>query len=254
MFRALGPTWFRPQLYRPHRCQLRQQLLQEHPQVANLQTKNSSSDARSLGIGRSTAIALLKAGWNVILTARRDDALQETAKLATESGATGKSFSLSGDITDEAFVKRIFTEGNAGIGAPQLPIEEVSLETFQQVIAVNLIGPFLCTREAVKTFKSQSPQGVSTNSLKRSDLALGNAHTHLAARHTTGALQANGHVVPEATFDVKHVADSIVHIASLPNDVTVLQYNIMCVPAHWKKEGNTDKPQRATEVPYVGRG
>ncbi|KNZ81304.1 Glucose 1-dehydrogenase 2 [Termitomyces sp. J132] len=185
----------------------------------------------SSGIGRSTAIALLKKGWNVILTARRDDALQETTKLATESGATGQSFLLSGSIIDEAFVKRLFAEGvgyfghldllfnNAGIGVPPLSIEELSLETFQQVITVNLIGPFLCTREAVKIFKSQSPQG-------------GNAHTQLAARHTTGTLQPDGRVIPEATFDVKHVADSIVHVASLPNDVTVLQYNIMCVPAH----------------------
>ncbi|KAG6880706.1 hypothetical protein C0993_005078, partial [Termitomyces sp. T159_Od127] len=62
-------------------------------------------------IGRAAAIALLKAGWNVVLTARRNDALQETVKLATGSGATGKSFSLPGDITDEAFVKQLFAEG-----------------------------------------------------------------------------------------------------------------------------------------------
>ncbi|KAG6897768.1 hypothetical protein C0992_011437 [Termitomyces sp. T32_za158] len=70
----------------------------------------------SSGIGRATAIALLKAGWNVILTARRIDALQETAKLATECGAMGKSFSLSGDITDEVFVKRLFAEGIGHFG------------------------------------------------------------------------------------------------------------------------------------------
>lgn len=76
----------------------------------------SPPNALSLGIGRATAIALLKAGWNVILTARRNDALQETVNLATESGATGKSFSITGDITDEAFVKRLFAEGVGHFG------------------------------------------------------------------------------------------------------------------------------------------
>ncbi|KAG6910704.1 hypothetical protein DXG01_008748 [Tephrocybe rancida] len=178
------------------------------------------------GIGRSAAVALLKAGWNVIITGRRDDALQHTVKLADDDGATGKHFALSGDITDEAFVKQLFAAGtgyfgrldlvfnNAGIGAPQVPIEELSLETFQQV-------------ESSTTAPLRRTYHVLTR----------NAHTQLAAGHATGALQPDGRVIPEATFDVKHVGDSIVHIANLPNDVTVLEYNIM-----------------ATGVPYVGRG
>ncbi|KAG6832011.1 hypothetical protein H0H92_006047 [Tricholoma furcatifolium] len=232
----------------------------------------------SSGIGRSTAIALLKAGWNVILTGRREDALQETARLAADSNAIGQSFLISGDVTDEVFVKKLFSEGvehfgrldllfnNAGVGAPQTPIEELPLEAFQKVITVNLISPFLCTQEAIRIFKAQSPQGgriINNGSLaahvprplasaytcskhaitgltKATALEGRNAHTEMGAVHTLGALQPDGRIVPEATFDVQHVADSIVHIASLPNDVTVLQYNIMLV--------------RATAVPYVGRG
>ncbi|KAG5717372.1 hypothetical protein E4T56_gene1922, partial [Termitomyces sp. T112] len=80
-------------------------------QISSMPVKTALVTGASSGIGRSTAIALLKKGWNVILTARRDDALQETTKLATESGATGRSFLLSGSIIDEAFVKRLFAEG-----------------------------------------------------------------------------------------------------------------------------------------------
>jgi len=66
---------------------------------------------------------------------------------------------------------------------------------------------------------------------------IGNALTDLSFRLSQGALQPNGQTIPEATFDVEHVAQSIVHIASLPTDVTVLDYKIL-----------------ATEMPFVGRG
>ncbi|KAG6837604.1 hypothetical protein H0H93_006125 [Arthromyces matolae] len=252
-----------------------------------MSVKTALVTGASAGIGRSTAIALLNAGWNVILTGRRDDALVATTQLATEGGASGNSFILSGDITDETFVKRLFSEGvahfgrldllfnNAGISAPKAPIENLTLEEFQQVITVNLIAPFLCTREAIRLFKSQSPQGgriINNGSLAAyvprplaspytcskhaisgltkttalegrafditcTQIDVGNAHTEMAVGHTLGALQPDGRIIPEATFDVKHVADSIVHIASLPNDVTVLQYNIM-----------------PSKMPFVGRG
>ena len=60
-----------------------------------------------------------------------------------------------------------------------------------------------------------------------SPLSLGNAHTQMAGPHSHGALQPDGRVAPEATFDPHHVANAIVHIASLPTDVTVLEMNIM---------------------------
>jgi hypothetical protein len=64
-------------------------------------------------------------------------------------------------------------------------------------------------------------------------MLLGNAHTDLGIKLTHGALQADGRVIPEPTFDVQHVADTIVHIAGLPNDVTMLEVNIMSVARSW---------------------
>ncbi|TDL22227.1 short-chain dehydrogenase/reductase SDR [Rickenella mellea] len=232
----------------------------------------------SAGIGRVTAIALSAHGWKLCLVARRHDALVETAKLCS-----GPPPHLAvGDVTDERFVLRVFEEtvnafdrvdmvfNNAGIGAPQIPMEELSLEAFQRVINVNLVGPFLFTREAFKVFKKQSPPGgriinngsVSAHTprpntspytsskhalmgLTKSTALDGRAHNITWNAYTemvkdslaVGALQPNGSVVAEATFDPKHVADAIVHIASLPNTVTVLEINIM-----------------ATGMPFVGRG
>jgi hypothetical protein len=85
----------------------------------------------------------------------------------------------------------------------------------------------------------------------------GNAHTELAAGHVQGALQPDGRMVPEPTFDVQHVADAIVHIASLPNSVTVLEFNIMLVSnPHTLGEGQLKiySVDRAAGVPFVGRG
>ncbi|KAJ6454527.1 hypothetical protein C8R47DRAFT_997127, partial [Mycena vitilis] len=119
----------------------------------------------STGIGRESAIALSKAGWNIVLTARRAEALEETASLCVSAE---KCLVLAGDVTDEAFVKNLFSQPiyiplnliqNAGVGSPAVPLEEVSLETLQRVMSVNLVGPFLCSREAMKAFKNQSPPG-----------------------------------------------------------------------------------------------
>ncbi|KAJ7896094.1 hypothetical protein B0H14DRAFT_2680388 [Mycena olivaceomarginata] len=78
---------------------------------------------------------------------------------------------LAGDVTDETFIKTLFSEtvarfgrvdllfNNAGVNSPAVPFEELTLETFQNVISVNLVGPFLCAREAVRVFKNQTPMG-----------------------------------------------------------------------------------------------
>ncbi|KAF9011493.1 short-chain dehydrogenase/reductase SDR [Hymenopellis radicata] len=248
-------------------------------------TKTAVVTGASSGIGRQTAIALSQAGWNVVLAARRADALAETIALC--SSPAEKCLSVPGDVTDEAFVQTLFAQAlarfgrldllfnNAGINAPQVTIEDISLETFQRVINVNLVGPFLCTREAFKIFKAQNPPGgriinngslsahvprpfsypyttskhaISgltkctsldgrTHNITCTQIDIGNARTELAARLSKGTLQADGRTLPEAMIDVQHVADTIVHIASLPNEVTLLEVNIM-----------------PTNAPYVGRG
>ncbi|KAJ6530351.1 hypothetical protein DFH09DRAFT_1326866 [Mycena vulgaris] len=252
----------------------------------------------SSGIGRESAIALSKAGWNVVLTARRADALHETSLLC-ESPAN--CLILAGDVTDEEFVRKLFAEtvsrvdllfNNAGVNSPAVPIEEISLgnfsqltshleckinlaEAFQKVISVNLVGPFLCAREAVRIFKTQTPIGgriINNGSLSAhtprpmsspytaskhamtglskclaldgrafditcTQLDIGNAATELTARMEKGVLQPDGRRVPESTFDVAHVAAAVVHIAGLPPDVAVPHFTIM-----------------ASKAPFAGRG
>jgi len=164
---------------------------------------------------------------------------------------------------------------NAGMGYPSTLIEDLPIEDFRTVMDVNVTSAVICTREAFKVFKAQNPPGgriINNGSLSAhtprphsfpytiskhaitgltkttamegrghgitcTQIDIGNALTDLSFRLSQGALQPNGQTIPEATFDVEHVAQSIVHIASLPTDVTVLDYKIL-----------------ATEMPFVGRG
>ncbi|KAF9235193.1 hypothetical protein BU15DRAFT_89677 [Melanogaster broomeanus] len=251
----------------------------------------------SSGIGRHSAIALSAAGWSLTLTARRLAQLEETKDACANPTSC---LLVAGDITDEEFVKSLFEQTikkfgrldllfnasffpnetmavfpNAGMSDKPHPIEEMPLELFTSVVNVNLIASFLCTREAFKIFKSQTPtggriinngslaahvprphsaayacskhavSGLTTSSaiegrqfdISVTQIDIGNAHTSMAAGHTLGALQPDGRRVAEPTFDPVHVAETVVHIASLPNGVTVLEINIM-----------------ATGAPYAGRG
>ncbi|KAJ3773796.1 oxidoreductase protein [Lentinula raphanica] len=244
----------------------------------------TSSTNVNPGIGRYTAIALLNEGWNVVITARRSEALQETQKMSTNPD---NCLCITGEITDEDFVVELFNQtisrfgrlnllfNNAGISSAQVPIEDLSLGEFQRVLNTNLVGPFICTREAVRRFKAQSPPGgriINNGSLSAhvprpfsyaytvskhamsgltkctsldgrafniacTQIDIGNAATDMGGRHAVGALQPDGRMVQEGVLDVQHVARTIVHIASLPPDVTVLDINIM-----------------PTNIPYIGRG
>lgn len=237
------------------------------------------------GIGRACALALHAAGWQVALAGRRAEALQQTV----EAAASGRErlLPVPSDVGDPASVKALFATihntfgrldllfNNAGMGAPAVPIEELSFEQWQAVVSVNLTGPFLCTQEAFRMMKSQSPQGgriinngsisayaprplsapyTSTKhaitGLTRStaldgrpyriacgQIDIGNAATEMTERMTRGVLQANGEIKPEPRMDVQHVADALVHMASLPLEANVLFMTVM-----------------ASDMPFVGRG
>jgi NAD(P)-dependent dehydrogenase (short-subunit alcohol dehydrogenase family) len=237
------------------------------------------------GIGRACALALHAAGWHVALAGRRPEALQQT--IAAAPGERERMLAVPCDVGDPASVKALFAAvrqaygrldllfNNAGMGAPAVPIEELSFEQWQAVVSVNLTGPFLCTQEAFRLMKSQSPQGgrivnngsisayaprplsapyTSTkhaiSGLTRStaldgrpyriacgQIDIGNAATEMTERMTRGVLQANGETKPEPRMDVKHVADALVHMASLPLEANVLFMTVM-----------------ASDMPFVGRG
>jgi NAD(P)-dependent dehydrogenase (short-subunit alcohol dehydrogenase family) len=237
------------------------------------------------GVGKAAAIALLKAGWSVALAGRRQEPLQE---VAAESGAPAARYLVvPGDVSDEASVQAMFAAvvsrfgrldllfNNAGVNAPGVPLEDLSLEQWKNVVDINLTGMFLCIREAFRVMKAQSPRGgriinngsisattprpnsiaytstkhavsglTKTASLdgRKYDIAvgqidIGNAATDMAMRMAKGVLQANGEVAVEPLMDVNIVGQSIVYMASLPLEANVMFHTVM-----------------ATKMPFAGRG
>jgi len=237
------------------------------------------------GIGKASAIALLKAGFCVAFAARRAEQLDEAI---AESGiGADRALAVPTDVTVPESVKALFDAtvakfgrldvvfNNAGTGAPPVGLEELSFEQWKKVVDTNLTGPFLCTQQAIRIMKSQSPMGgriINNGSIsahaprpnsapytstkhaitgltkstsldgRKYDIAcsqidIGNAMTPMAARMAKGVPQANGTIAPEPLMDVQHVANAVVHIAALPLDVKVQFLTIM-----------------ATKMPFVGRG
>jgi len=164
---------------------------------------------------------------------------------------------------------------NAGAGAPAIPMEDLSYEQWNTVVGVNLTGAFLCAQEAIRLMKAQSPSGgriinngsisahaprpnsapytttkhailgltkcISLDSRKYGiacgQIDIGNAATEMTERMTAGVMQANGTKMVEPRMDVRHVADAVVYMASLPLDANVQFLTVM-----------------ATSMPFVGRG
>jgi NAD(P)-dependent dehydrogenase (short-subunit alcohol dehydrogenase family) len=236
------------------------------------------------GIGKAVSLALLGAGYAVALTGRRKDMLDATAK---EAPAGGKILVFPADISDPAQVKALFAKikdvfgrldllfNNAGIGAPPATPDELTYEKWKAAVDINVNGTFLCTQEAFRMMRHQTPQGgriINNGSLaahaprplsiaytatkhlitgitrqvaldgRPFDIAcgqidIGNAATPMTAHTPTGALQANGSMMPEKQMDTAHVGQAVVYMAGLPLDTNVLFMTVM-----------------ATKMPYVGRG
>jgi NAD(P)-dependent dehydrogenase (short-subunit alcohol dehydrogenase family) len=236
------------------------------------------------GIGKSASLALLKDGYNVGLVGRRKEMLEKTA---AESGARDRAMVLPADITKDAEVRNVFHEirtkwgrldvlfNNAGMGAPAVPMEELPIEKFREVVNINLVAMFMCTQEAIRIMKAQDPKGgriinngsisahtprpmsVAYTSTKHavtgltkcisldgrkddivgSQIDIGNALTELAARMAKGVPQADGSIKPEPLMDVAHVGEAVLYMANLPLDVNVQFMTIM-----------------ATKMPFIGRG
>jgi len=235
------------------------------------------------GVGRASALALMQAGFTVVVTGRRADKLEETAK----AGPAGKSLVAPYDLSDPASIDALFARvretfgrldllfNNAGIGAPAIPFEDVSVAQWKAVVDTNLTAPFLCTQHAFRIMKTQTPRGgriINNGSISAHaprplsaaytatkhaitgltkstaldgrpfDIAcgqidIGNAATEMTARMVEGVLQADGRKAPEPRMDVSAVASAVVHMASMPLDANVLFMTVM-----------------ATKMPFVGRG
>ncbi|GAB2471341.1 MAG: SDR family oxidoreductase [Comamonas sp.] len=235
------------------------------------------------GIGRAAALALMKDGWSVVLAGRRVEPLNEVASHA----APGQALAVPTDVADPAAVRALFDAAvaqygrvdllfnNAGTGAPAVPIDELPIETWRNVVDVNLSGMFYCLQQAFRVMRAQSPQGgriINNGSIsahtprpmsiaytstkhavmgmtrtaaldgRKYDIAVGqidvgNAGTELAQRMTQGAMQAHGVVAPEPLMDVDIVGQSVLYMANLPLEANVLFHTVM-----------------ATKMPFVGRG
>ena len=237
------------------------------------------------GIGKASALALMRHGWSVVLAGRRKELLEEVAR---EGQATGqRSLVVPTDVADPASIRDLFARtketfgrldmlfNNAGIGAPAVPMEDLPFEKWKAVVDTNLTGSFLCTQEAIRIMKAQTPQGgriinngsISAHAPRPNSVAytstkhamtgltkstsldgrkyniacgqidVGNAETPLASRMKDGVPQAFGEVRPEPLMDVQHVADAVVYMANMPLEANVLFLTVM-----------------ATKMPFVGRG
>jgi len=237
------------------------------------------------GIGRAVSLALHEAGFSVVLAGRREPKLNETAALAGPSD--GRMVVVAADVSDPASVRMLFARvkelcgrldvlfNNAGVGAPGIPLEDLSYEQWSAVVGTNLTGAFLCAQEAIKLMKSQDPRGgriINNGSIsahtprpnsapytatkhaltgltkcisldgRKYDIAcgqidIGNAATEMTARMARGVPQADGTRVPEPQMDARHVAEAVLYMANLPLNANVQFMTVM-----------------ATKMPFIGRG
>ena len=234
------------------------------------------------GVGRAVANALSAQGWKLVLVGRKRETLDATAKaLKTES------LVVTADVGDPAQVKNVFAQikdkfgrldllfNNAGMGTPAIPIEDLTFEQWQAVVGVNLTGAFLCTQEAVRMMKAQTPKGgriINNGSISADrprphsapytatkhaitgltkstildgrpfditagQVDIGNAATEMTERMTQGVLQPDGKLAVEPRMDVNHVGQAVAYMAGLPLESNVPFLTVM-----------------ATKMPLYGRG
>jgi len=236
------------------------------------------------GIGRSVALALSRRGYGLALAGRRAEALEETAVLLAPGAEV---LCVPTDVTDKASVAALFDAAaerfgridllfnNAGVNAPDIPLDELDEADWRRVIDTNLTGAFLCLQAAFAAMKAQSPRGgriinngsISATSPRPNSIAytaskhaitgltkstsldgrafdiacgqidIGNAASAMGSRMAKGVPQANGELAVEPVMDVAHVGETVAYMDSLPLDANVQFITLM-----------------ATKMPFVGRG
>jgi NAD(P)-dependent dehydrogenase (short-subunit alcohol dehydrogenase family) len=237
------------------------------------------------GVGRAVSLTLQKAGYSVVLAGRRAEELNRTASLVDNSG--GQMVPISTDVSNSDSVRSLFARiaqefgrldvlfNNAGISAPEVPIEDLTEQQWNAVVSVNMTGAFLCAQHAVRLMKAQTPRGgriINNGSISAhvprphsapytmtkhaitgltkcicldgrafdiagSQIDIGNAATEMTQRMAAGVTQPGGSKMPEPRIDVQHVADAVLYIANLPLDANVPFMIVM-----------------ATGMPFAGRG
>jgi NAD(P)-dependent dehydrogenase (short-subunit alcohol dehydrogenase family) len=248
-------------------------------------TKVALVTGAGTGIGKAAAKALLDGGFNIVLTGRHLDKLH----LAVQAigGSDQNCLAVACDVGKPEEVKHLFLQikqhfgridvlfNNAGMGAPAIPMEELSYEQWMNVVNANLCGAFLCSQEAIRMMKAQAPQGgriINNGSISAhaprpmsapytatkhaitgltksialdgrpfniacGQIDIGNAGTEMTIPMAAGILQPDGSKKVEPLMDVAHVGQAVLHMAQLPLESNILSMTIM-----------------ATNMPFVGRG
>ncbi len=236
------------------------------------------------GVGKAAALAMLADGYNVVLAGRRAEPL---AEVIADSGVPARALAVPTDVANPDSVKALFAAAkakfgrldvvfnNAGVNAPGIPLEDLTLAQWRNVVDINLSGVFYCIQEAFRVMKAQDPQGgriinngsISAHAPRPNSIAytstkhgvagltktasldgrkyniavgqidIGNAATEMAQRMASGVIQANGEIAIEPLMDVNIVGQSVLYMANLPLSANVLFHTVM-----------------ATKMPFVGRG
>ena len=234
------------------------------------------------GIGQASAVALSAAGWTVVVAGRTQSSLDECV-----AALEGEGLAVTTDVADPAAVESLFSQAveafgrvdllfnNAGIAAPAVPIDELDVQTWLDVVDINLTGSFLCARAAFAQMRAQMPSGgriINNGSISATtprpfsapytatkhamtgltkslaldgrefgitcgQINLGNISSEMVDQMAASALQPDGSRRAEPTISVSHAADAVVHMASLPPEANVLEMTVM-----------------ANGMPFVGRG
>jgi NAD(P)-dependent dehydrogenase (short-subunit alcohol dehydrogenase family) len=239
------------------------------------------------GVGRAATLALMREGYTVVLAGRRKEMLEAVAKEGAQTPSA--AMCMATDVAEPDSIKALFAKvketygrldvlfNNAGIGAPAMPIEQIPLDKWLAVVATNLTGMFVCTQEAIKIMKAQTPRGgriINNGSIsahtprpgaapytttkhgvtgltkqtaldcRGSDICcgqidIGNAATPMTDRMVqgSGVPQADGSMKIEARMAADDVGRAVVYMANLPLDTNVLFMTVM-----------------ANMMPFVGRG
>ena len=232
------------------------------------------------GIGRAAAIAFSKDNWNVVVAGRTKTSLDETVAAFDNPG-----LAVVCDVADEAAVENLFQQAvdtfgsvdllfnNAGISAPAVPVDELPVKAWTDLMNINLTGSFLCARAAFRQMRIQgsgriinngsisattprlfsAPYTASKHAIRGltkslaldgrrygiccGQIDLGNISSSMGDAMAEGVLQGDGSTLSEPVIGVEPVCDALIYMANLPADTNVLNINVM-----------------ANGMPFVGRG
>ena len=248
-------------------------------------TKVALISGAGTGVGKAAVLALAGAGYAITLVGRRMQPLEDVAAEARKLGA--KTLVVSANVANPDEVRAAFDScvkifgrldfvfNNAGVGAPAIPLEELTVEQWRTVVDINLSGVFYGIQNAFRVMKDQTPKGgrivnngsISAHAPRPNSIAytstkhavtgltksasldgrkyniacgqidIGNAATDMAMRMASGVPQADGEIRVEPLMNVKHVGETILYMANMPLDANVQFVTVM-----------------ATKMPFVGRG